>query len=239
VIPGLNSKTITAAQLAKTIDHSLLRPELTEAEVIAGCDLARRYHVASVCVKPCHVALAARQLSGSDVAVGTVIGFPHGGSTTEVKVFEARDAILNGALEVDMVINIGALRSGNTDAVLQDIRSVVEAARGRAIVKVILENTYLTDEQKVTACHLVDQAGADFVKTSSGFAPSGATLEDLKLMRASVGPHLRVKAAGGVRTLDALLAVIDAGATRVGATATAVMLDEFEKRKHSSREIEK
>ncbi len=122
MIPDLNSKTITAAQLAKTIDHSLLRPELTETEVIAGCDLARRYHVASVCVKPCHVALAARQLSGSDVAVGTVIGFPHGGSTTEVKVFEARDAILNGAVEVDMVINIGALRSGNTDAVLQDIR---------------------------------------------------------------------------------------------------------------------
>jgi len=239
VIPDLNSKTITAAQLAKTIDHSLLRPELTETEVIAGCDLARRYHVASVCVKPCHVALAARKLSGSDVAVGTVISFPHGGSTTEVKVFEARDAILNGALEVDMVINIGALRSGNTDAVLQDIRSVVEAAGGRAIVKVILENAYLTDEQKVIACHLAEQAGADFVKTSSGFSPSGATLEDLKLMRASVGPQVQVKAAGGVRTLDALLAVIDAGATRVGATATAAMLDEFEKRKHSSREVEK
>jgi len=239
VIPGLNSKTITAAQLAKTIDHSLLRPELTETEVIAGCDLALRYHVASVCVKPCHVALAARQLSGSDVAVGTVIGFPHGGSTTEVKVFEASDAILNGAVEVDMVINIGALRSGNTDTVLQDIRSLVDAARGRAIVKVILENAYLTDEQKVIACHLSEQAGADFVKTSSGFAPSGATLEDLKLMRASVGLQLQVKAAGGVRTLDALLAVIDAGATRVGATATAAMLDEFEKRKHSSREVEK
>ena len=239
MIPGLNSKTITAAQLAKTIDHSLLRPELTETEVIAGCDLALRYHVASVCVKPCHVALAARQLSGSDVAVGTVIGFPHGGSTTEVKVFEASDAILNGAVEVDMVINIGALRSGNTDTVLQDIRSLVDAARGRAIVKVILENAYLTDEQKVIACHLSEQAGADFVKTSSGFAPSGATLEDLKLMRASVGLQLQVKAAGGVRTLDALLAVIDAGATRVGATATAAMLDEFEKRKHSSREVEK
>jgi deoxyribose-phosphate aldolase len=239
VIPDLNSKTITAAQLAKTIDHSLLRPELTEAEVIAGCDLARRYHVASVCVKPCYVSLAVRQLSGSDVAVGTVIGFPHGGSTTEVKVFEARDAILNGAVEVDMVINIGALRSGNLDAVLQDIRCVVEAARGRAIVKVILENAYLTDEQKVTACQLAEQAGADFVKTSSGFAPSGATLADLKLMRASVGPQVQVKAAGGVRTLDALLAVIDAGATRIGATATAAVLDEFEKRKHSSREVEK
>lgn len=239
MIPDLNSKTITAAQLAKTIDHSLLRPELTETEVIAGCDLARHYHVASVCVKPCHVALAVRQLSGSDVAVGTVIGFPHGGSTTAVKVFEAQDAITNGAVELDMLINIGALRSGNYDAVLQDIRAVVEAARGKAIVKVILENAYLTDEQKVTACRLAEQAGADFVKTSSGFAPSGATLEDLKLMRSSVGPQVQVKAAGGVRTLDALLAVIDAGATRLGATATAAMLDEFEKRKHSSREVEK
>ena len=201
--PSLNSKTITAAQLAKTIDHSLLRPELTEAEVSAGCDLARRYHVASVCVKPCHVALAVRQLSGSDVAVGTVIGFPHGGRTTAAKVFEAGDAIANGAVELDMVINIGALRSGNTEAVLQDIRAVVEAARGKAIVKVILENAYLSDEQKVIACRLAEQAGADFVKTSTGFAPSGATLDDLKLMRASVGPQVQVKAAGGVRTLDA------------------------------------
>jgi deoxyribose-phosphate aldolase len=237
--PSLNSKTITAAQLAKSIDHSLLRPELTEAEVIAGCDLARRYHVASVCVKPCNVALAVRQLSGSDVAVGTVIGFPHGGSTTAAKVFEAGDAIANGAVELDMVINIGALCSGNIEAVLQDIRAVVEVARGKAIVKVILENAYLSDEQKVIACRLAEQAGADFVKTSTGFAPGGATLDDLKLMRASVGPKVQVKAAGGVRTLDALLAVIDAGATRVGATATAAMLDEFKNRKHSIREVDK
>jgi deoxyribose-phosphate aldolase len=235
---GLNSKSITIAQLAKTIDHSLLRPELTEAEVSAGCDLARRYHVAAVCVKPCHVALAARQLSGSDVAVGTVIGFPHGGNTTAAKVFEADDAIANGAVELDMVINIGALRSGNREAVLQDILSVVEAARGKAIVKVILENAYLSDEQKLIACRLAEQAGADFVKTSTGFAPGGATLDDLELMRASVGLQVQVKAAGGVRTLDALLAAIDAGATRIGATATASMLDEFERRKQSTREVD-
>src|SRR5512136_3043307 len=227
---ALNSKTITYEQLAKTIDHSLLKPEMTEAEVIAGCELARAYHVASVCVKPCHVALAARLLKGSDVAVGTVVGFPHGSSTTAVKVAEARQAIADGAVELDMVINIGELRSGHADTVEQDIRAVVETAKGRALVKVILENAYLTNEEKALACRLVEAAGADFVKTSTGFAPSGATIEDLKLMRASVSPRVQVKAAGGVRTLDAILAVIDTGTTRVGATATAAILDEFKKR---------
>jgi deoxyribose-phosphate aldolase len=226
----LNSKTITYEQLAKTIDHSLLKPEMTEAEVIAGCELARAYHVASVCVKPCHVALAARLLKGSDVAVGTVVGFPHGSSTTAVKAAEARQALADGAVELDMVINIGELRSGHADYVKEDIRTVVEAAKGRALVKVILENAYLTNEEKALACRLVEAAGADFVKTSTGFAPSGATIEDLKLMRASVGPRVQVKAAGGVRTLDAMLAVIDTGTTRVGATATAAILDEFKKR---------
>jgi deoxyribose-phosphate aldolase len=226
----LDRHTITPEQLAKTIDHSLLRPELTAEDVQAGCELAHRYHVASVCVKPCHVALAAQLLRGSDVAVGTVIGFPHGAHTTATKVFEAQDALANGAVELDMVINIGELRSGHTDYVLQDIRAVVEAARGKAIVKVILENAYLTDEQKVLACKLVEQAGADFVKTSTGFAPSGATLADLKLMRANVSPQVQVKAAGGVRTLDAALDVIEVGVTRMGATATAAILDEFAKR---------
>lgn len=226
----LNSKTITYEQLAKTIDHSLLKPELTDADVTAGCELAHRYHVASVCVKPSHVPLAARLLAGTDVAVGTVIGFPHGAHTTAVKVFEAQDALANGAVELDMVINIGALRSGNADYVCQDIRAVVEAAQGKALVKVILENAYLTDEQKVLGCKLVEEAGADFVKTSTGFAPSGATLDDLRLMRASVSPRVQVKAAGGVRTLDAILAVIDVGCMRVGATATAVILDDFRKR---------
>ncbi len=226
----LNSETITYEQLAKTIDHSLLKPEMTEAEVIAGCELAHAYHVASVCVKPCYVALAARLLKGSDVAVGTVVGFPHGSSITAVKAAEARQAIADGAVELDMVINIGELRSGHADYVKEDIRAVVEAAKGQALVKVILENAYLTNEEKALACRLVEAAGADFVKTSTGFAPSGATIEDLKLMRASVGPRIQVKAAGGVRTLDAILAVIDTGTTRVGATATAAILDEFKKR---------
>ena len=228
----LSSKTVTYEQLAKVIDHSLLRPELTEAEVIAGCELALRYHVASVCVKPADVPLAARLLVGTDVAVGTVIGFPHGNSTTAIKVAEARQALADGAAELDMVINIGALRSGKYDYVRDEIRAVVEAARGRALVKVILENAYLTKEQIVAACHLVEAAGADFVKTSTGFAPSGATLEDVRLMRASVSPNVQVKCAGGVRTLEALLDMIDAGVTRSGATATAAILDEF-KRQHS------
>ena len=227
---ALNSHTITHEQLAKVIDHSLLRPELTEAEVTAGCELARRYHVASVCAKPCDVALAARLLAGSDVAVGTVVGFPHGNSTTAVKVAEARQALADGAVELDMVINIGALRSGKTDYVRDEIKAIVEVARGKALVKVILENAYLTPEERVTGCKLAEAAGADFVKTSTGFAPSGATVADIKLMRATVGPQVQVKAAHGIRTLDAILEIIDAGATRVGATATATILDDFKRR---------
>jgi len=178
------------------------------------------------------VPLAVEILKGSDVAVGTVIGFPHGGSTTAVKVCEAQDAMDNGAVELDMVINIGELRSGNREYVLGDIRAVVKAGHKRgALVKVILENAYLTNEEKVLGCQLAELAEADFVKTSTGFAASGATLDDLRLMRATVGPQVQVKAAGGVRTLDALLAVIDAGCTRSGATATAAILDEFKQRK--------
>jgi deoxyribose-phosphate aldolase len=227
---ALNSQTITYEQLAKTIDHSLLRPELTEADVIAGCELAMQYHVASVCVKPCHVQLAARLLAGSDVEVGTVVAFPHGNSKVATKVFETRLALADGATEIDMVLNIGELRAGHTDYVRDEVRAIVEAAHPAAIVKVIFENAYLTDEEKVLACKLCEEAGADFVKTSTGFAPTGATVEDIRLMRASVSPHVQVKAAHGVRTLDQLLAVIDAGATRSGATATAAILDEFKQR---------
>jgi deoxyribose-phosphate aldolase len=220
----------TYYQLAKMIDHSLLKPELTEAEVVTGCELSRKYEVASVCVKPCHVRLAARLLTGSTVAVGTVIGFPHGSHTTAIKAAEACQALADGAVELDMVINIGELRSGHAEYVENDIRAVVEAARGRAIVKVILENAYLNEAEKMSACKLAEAAGADFVKTSTGFAPSGATLDDLRLMRAAASPQVQVKAAGGVRTLDAMLAVVEAGCTRVGATATAAILDEYEKR---------
>jgi deoxyribose-phosphate aldolase len=224
-------ETLTYEQVAKTIDHSLLRPELTIQEVAAGCDLARRYHTASVCVKPCDVPLAARLLAGSDVAVGTVVGFPHGSHATATKVFETRLAIEQGAVEVDMVINIGWLRSGHDKDVLEDIRAVVIATEGRALVKVILENAHLNDDEKERAARLVEAAGADFVKTSTGFAPSGATIPDLILMRRSVSPQVQVKAAGGVRTLDALIDVLRVGVTRVGATATAAILDEFCRRK--------
>lgn len=227
---SLNSQTITYAEMAKMIDHALLRPEMTESEVTAGCELARRYHVASVCVRPCDVALAAILLQGSDVAVGTVVGFPHGSSTTAVKVAEARQALADGATELDMVLNIGALRSGKYDVVLDDIGAVVDAARGKAEVKVILENAYLSTDEKVTACQLAERAGAAYVKTSTGFSPTGFTVADLKLMRASVGPGVQVKAAHGIRTLATMLEVIDAGATRVGATATATILDDFQKR---------
>jgi deoxyribose-phosphate aldolase len=226
----LNSQTITPAQLAKVIDHALLRPEMTEGEVTAGCELAHRYHIASVCVKPCDVPLAARLLAGSDVAVGTVVGFPHGSSTMAVKVAEARQALADGATELDMVINIGALRSGKLDYVRDEISALVDAARGRAHVKVILENAYLTTEEKVIACQLAEVAGADFVKTSTGYAPTGVTVADIKLMRATVGPRVQVKAAHGIRTLDAILEIIDAGATRVGATQTATILDDFKRR---------
>lgn len=220
-------ESLTYAQLADTIDHSLLRPELTDAEMIAGCELARDARVASVCIKPSSVTLAYEILRGTEVEVGTVIGFPHGASKTSIKVTEAEEALHDGATELDMVINIGWLRSGESAKVEADIRAVVEAASGKAIVKVILENAYLTDDEKRLGCKLVEAAGADFVKTSTGFAPSGATIDDLKLMRASVSPRVQVKAAGGVRTLDTLIEVLNVGVTRVGATATRAILNDF------------
>lgn len=221
---------LTYEQVAGTIDHSLLRPELTLTEVEAGCELAAGYRVASVCCRPADVELAAQLLDGTGVAVGTVVAFPHGSTTTATKVFETQAVVAAGATEVDMVLNIGWLRSGQVGRVEADIRSVVEAARAAragTIVKVILENAYLTDAQKVDACKAVEVAGADYVKTSTGFAPGGATIEDLKLMVASTGPHMKVKAAGGVRTLDALVDVIEVGVARCGATATATILDDF------------
>ena len=226
---------LTYEDVAKTIDHSLLRPELDDDFIHDGCELAADYKVTSVCVRPADVARAAELLAGTEVAVGTVIGFPHGGTTTEVKLFEAEQAMRAGATELDMVINIGALRSGRDAYVKDEIAAVVATAhRGGAIVKVILENAYLDDDQKVRGCRLAEAAGADFVKTSTGFAPSGATHEDLALMRRSVSPHVGVKAAGGVRTLDGLLAVMELGVTRIGATQTAAILDEFRSRKAAS-----
>ena len=229
---SLSIDSLPERDIAKTIDHSLLRPELDDAFVEDGCRLAARYDVASVCVRPADVRRAAAILAGTDVKVGTTIGFPHGNHLTSTKVVEARQALADGATELDMVIQIGALKAGRDAEVQADIKAVVDVAHaGGAIVKVIFENAYLTDDEKVRACHLTEAAGAEFVKTSTGFAPTGATHEDLRLMRASTSPHIQVKAAGGVRTLDALIDVMNLGVTRIGATATATIIDDFRTRK--------
>src|SRR4051812_605479 len=228
----LSIENLTERDIAKTIDHSLLRPELDDTFIDDGCRLAAKYHVASVCCRPADVRRAAALLAGTDVKVGTTIGFPHGNHTTETKVFEARQALAGGAVEVDMVLKIGALKSGRDADVEEDIRAVVEVAHAAgAIVKVIFENAYLTDDEKIRACRLTEAAGGDFVKTSTGFAPSGATHDDLRLMRANTGPHVQVKAAGGVRTLDALIDVMALGVTRIGATATESIIQDFRARK--------
>ncbi|GAF07594.1 deoxyribose-phosphate aldolase [Paenibacillus pini JCM 16418] len=186
--------------LARMIDHTLLRADATEAEVKKLTEEAKTYEFASVCVNPTWVKFSAEQLKGTTVKVCTVIGFPLGASTSAVKAFEAQDAIANGATEVDMVINIGALKDKNDRVVEQDIKAVVEAAKGKALVKVIIETCLLTDEEKERACRLSVQAGADFVKTSTGFSTGGATPEDIRLMRQTVGPDIGVKASGGVRS---------------------------------------
>ena len=213
-------------RVAKTIDHSTLGPAMTLDEVKAGCEVALKYDVASVCCKPADVKFVANILKGSDVLVGTVVGFPHGSSTTPTKVFETNEAVANGAVEIDVVINIGHLKSGKIQEVQSEIVAVVAAASGNQ-VKVILENAYLTDEEKITACKLVEAAGADYVKTSTGFAPTGATLADVKLMRATCSPKVKVKSAGGVKTLDQLLEFLDAGIDRSGSSSTASILDDF------------
>ena len=234
--PTYTIDTVTERQLAKTIDHSLLKPELDDAFIAEGCRLAAEYDVASVCVRPADVKRAKAILEGTDVAVGTVIGFPHGSSTTATKVFEARDALANGAVELDMVIQIGALRSARDQDVRDDIAAVVEVGHeAGAIVKVILENAYLTDDEKERGSRLAEAAGADFVKTSTGYAPTGATHEDLALMRRVTSPRMQIKAAGGVRTLDELLAVMNLGVTRIGATQTKPILDDFRARRAGSK----
>ena len=221
----------TVQDIAKMIDHSLLRPNLTDDEVRAGCALARKYDVASVCCAPSQVSLVRDLLAGSSVLVSTVIGFPHGYSTTEIKVLEAERAVDDGAVELDMTLNISKLLSRDFDYVEKDIAAVCAAAHGRgAIVKVILENCYLTDELKVKACALAERAGADFVKTSTGFGPGGATFADLRLMRRSVSAKIQVKAAGGIRELDTALLVREIGGTRFGCTTTAAVLDECARR---------
>jgi len=218
---------VTAKEIAKMIDHSLLRPDMTRQEVVDGCLIAKEFDCATVCVKPCDVTVARDVLRGSDVLVTTVIGFPHGHHLTEVKLLEAEKAISQGCKELDLVQNIGRLKSGDYDLVEEDIRRVCQASHRRGvIVKVILENAYLTDEEKRRACEICERAGADFVKTSTGYAKSGATIHDLKIMRAACSAKVRVKAAGGVRTLDGALAVRAVGGTRFGATATQKIMEE-------------
>ena len=212
--------------IAALIDHTLLRPEATQEDIIKLCREAREYKFASVCVNPFWVPLAATELAGSPVKVCTVIGFPLGATSTEAKAAETQAALRAGAHEIDMVQNIGALRSGDYDSVQADIAAVVDVAhRSGAIVKVILETALLDDDQKVIACQLAKKAGADFVKTSTGFGPSGATTHDVELMRRTVGPEMGVKASGGIRTLDDLKKMIAAGATRIGASSSVKIVE--------------
>ena len=211
--------------LAKYIDHTLLKPESTRADILRICEEAKHYGTASVCVNPFWIGFVAEQLKDSDVKPCCVIGFPLGATLPEVKAYETAAAIRDGAKEVDMVINVGALRGGEYDTVYEDIKAVVDAAKGRALVKVIIETCLLTDEQKVTACKLAKQAGADFVKTSTGFSAGGATVEDVRLMRETVGPEMGVKASGGVRTKTDAEAMIAAGATRIGASSSKKIIE--------------
>lgn len=213
--------------LAQLIDHSVLKPTSTVQDVKDGAAIALNYKTAAYCIRPSDVPLAAKLLAGSDVKVCTVIGFPHGTTDSTSKAFEAAEAVRNGAHEVDMVINIGWMLSGDTVAVEDDIRMVVDAARAvndTTCVKVILETAFLSKEQIVKACELSESAGADFVKTSTGFAPEGATVENIALMRATVGDRLGVKASGGIRTLEQVEALVAAGASRVGLSGTAEIL---------------
>jgi deoxyribose-phosphate aldolase len=213
---------------ASLIDHSVLKPTSTVQDVRDGAAIALKYQTAAYCIRPSDVPLAAKLLAGSDVKVCTVIGFPHGTTDTNLKAFEAAEAVRNGAHEVDMVINIGWMLSGDLVAVEDDIRQVVNAARSvndTTCIKVILETAFLSKEQIVKACELSESAGADFVKTSTGFATEGATVENIALMRATVGERLGVKASGGIRTLEQVEALIAAGASRVGLSGTAEILN--------------
>lgn len=209
------------------IDHTILKADATEADVTRIIEEAKEYNFFSVCLNPCWVSLAKKKLADSPVAICTVIGFPLGANTAEVKGYEAADAIANGANEVDMVINVGALKSTQYKKVLNDIEAVVKAAAGKALVKVIIETALLTDEEKVIACELAKEAGADFVKTSTGFSTGGAKVEDIQLMRQTVGPDMGVKASGGIHNAEQAQAMIDAGATRIGTSAgVAIMAGE-------------
>ncbi len=220
----------TYEDLAKMIDHSLLRPELTEEQMAEGCEVAKRYNVANVTVRPCDVDMAVRLMEGSGVPVGSVSGFPHGCTTTAAKLYETRDLLGRGAKEIDTVINISKLLSRQFQHIETELLQMAESCHQKgAILKVIFENAYLTDELKMMACKICRRAGADYIKTSTGFAPSGYTLEDLHLMRRYAG-SMKIKAAGGVRTLEKAMEVYEAGGSRFGATATITILEDWKAR---------
>jgi deoxyribose-phosphate aldolase len=221
----------TYEQIAKMIDHSLLNPVMTDEQLEEGCQVGLNYNVASVCIKPYYLKRCAEILAGSTVKSSTTIGFPHGGHTTAIKVAEAEQALDDGCQELDMVVNIGKVLSGDWDFVRADIKAVVDVAHDRGqMVKVIFENYYLKRDHKIRLCEICGEVGADFVKTSTGYADGGATIKDLKLMRKYSPPHVQVKAAGGVRSLDKLLKVRALGVTRVGASRTVGILDECKRR---------
>ncbi len=217
---------VTYDEIAKMIDHSLLKPTLTDQEIKEGCELAAKYRVASVCVRPSDVKLAKETLKGSSVLVTTVIGFPHGTTTTAAKVAEANEAIDNGAVELDMVLNIGKLKSKNYDYVKQDIKAVTDTAHRRhVLLKVIFENCYLSEDDIIAACGICNEAGVDFVKTSTGYGTGGAEDKDIRIMRKHADPKIQIKAAGGVRTLERAIEIRELGCTRFGCTATVGILE--------------
>ncbi len=221
----------TFEEIARMIDHSLLKPTLTDEELEAGCRLGVEYGVASVCIMPYYLRRCAEILAGSGVHPSTTIGFPHGGHATAVKAAEARQAIADGGEELDMVVNISQVLSGNWDYVRDDIKAVLDVVRAEGKkLKVIFENCYLQDEHKIALCEICGELGVDWVKTSTGFGSGGATEDDVRLMRRHSPPHVQVKAAGGIRTLDALLRFRELGATRIGASRTAAILDECRRR---------
>ena len=225
----------TESEIARLIDHTILKPDAAQNEVAKVCAEALQYHFASVCVNPWNVAQAAEILRGSDVKVCGVVGFPLGATLPEVKVFEVQKCIERGAQEIDMVINIGALKSGRVGAVEADIHGVIAASHhGHAICKVIIETCLLTREEKIQASLAAKNAGADFVKTSTGFSTAGATPEDVRLIRETIGPNTGVKAAGGVRTLEDLQKMVEAGATRIGASAGVKIIEQFRSGKSSA-----
>jgi deoxyribose-phosphate aldolase len=211
--------------IASMIDHTLLKPEATKEMIEKLCNEAKKYGFAAVCVNPYYVKISKEFLEGSKVKVATVIGFPLGANTKEVKAFETKNAIENGASEVDMVINIGAMKNRDYDVVKKDIEAVVEAAKDSAIVKVIIETCLLTDEEKIKACELSKEAGADFVKTSTGFSTGGATVNDVKLMKKTIGDSLKIKASGAIRDYETAKAMIEAGASRIGASASIKIVE--------------